>query len=116
MGLCLAGKDGTVREGEICPPLLGSAPGLPCLGQLISPLTKRRRTLGLQQTGVCRVSHLSLASWGTHFTQSIRKHQTERRDFWMLWSTVICLGTLGLRGPQIAQALTTGLPSSSPRL
>lgn len=105
-----------VREGEIFPSSGELSPRSPLLRQADQPPDKGKDASGPQQTDICKVSHLSLASCVIHLAQSIGKHQTKRCDFRMPRSTggSSSLGTLGLLGPRIAHALSTSLPSSSP--
>lgn len=66
-------------EGEMRPPLVRElSPWPPPLRPADQPLTKRRKALGLQWTGVCGVSHLLLVSCVIHLAQSIRNHQTKK--------------------------------------
>lgn len=93
------------------------SPRSPLLRPADQPPDKGKDVSGLQQTDICKVSHLSLASCVIHLSQSIGKHQTKKsRDFRMPQSPghSSSLGTLGLLGPRIAHALSTCLPSSSP--
>lgn len=122
--LGLTGKEGVVREGEMCPPLVRSAPDPLLLRPAGLPAPcHEREAVGLPETGVCRGSHLSLASSVVRLTQSSEEHQTQRRDFQMPLSTgqspspgMLCLLGLTLvhQGPSSSPCRRPEVPTARP--